>query len=117
MTITREMITDMFTSIRGRAKWSIDGECLWSYFFTDTNREKLLAAGRALEASGFKVVGFLEPAEQTNGMVYLRLDRIETHTVESLFALNEWLYEFAEAQNLASYDGMEAGSAASGIGN
>ena len=101
----------MFDITRERAAgWSIDEECLWSYFFTDTDRAKLLTACRELEAEGFRVVGFLEPTPEEDDQVtvFLRLDRVETHTVDTLLALNERLSAFALAKHLGSYDGMEA---------
>ena len=37
------------------------------------------------------------------------MQRVEAHSVDSLFARNEQLYEFATEHGLDSYDGMDVG--------
>lgn len=119
--IERATIEDMFDHIRNNedAPFDLDSECLWSYFFTDTDQEKLLAACTPLESEGFTVIGFLEPDPEAEGdpVYFLRIDRIEMHTVDSLMELNQWFYALASEYNLLSYDGMEVGSAESGVGS
>jgi hypothetical protein len=107
--ITRAQLEEMFSSIRAKGTWSIDAECCWDYFFTDTDRDKLVRAGEVLERDGFELVGFLEPNpdDDDQDTVFLQMRRIERHTVDSLEALNGRLYAFAESHGLASYDGMD----------
>jgi hypothetical protein len=107
--ISREQLEEMFSSIRANAQWSIDGDCCWDYFFTDSDREALVRAGELLESVGFELVGLLEPNpdEDDQETVFLQVRRVEHHTVDSLYTLNERLYAFAKAQGLASYDGMD----------
>ena len=109
--ITREQLEEMFTSIRAKGRWSIDAECCWDYFFTDSDRDKLVRAGELLEQEGFELVGLLEPNPDDDDQktVFLQLRRVERHTVDTLQGLNTRLYAFAEAQGLASYDGMDVG--------
>ena len=57
--ITRDSAQWLFDQTRKAAKWSIDDICLWGYFFTDYDRERLSAAAPALERMG-SVVGILE---------------------------------------------------------
>ena len=111
--ITREQLEEMFTSIRANGSWSIDGECCWDYFFTDSDRDKLVQAGEVLEQDGFELVGLLEPNpdDDDQDTVFLQVRRVERHSVDSLHALNAKLYAFASAQGLASYDGMDASPA------
>ncbi len=116
--ITQEMLEDLFKNTRklkaeGRIDWDIDHECRWSFFFVDTSRDKLVAAGRHLEAGGYESVGLLEPSPEDDDqtMLYLRADRVETHTVESLLQRNEELYSLADSFGLGGYDGMDAGAA------
>lgn len=52
----------MFSNIRARTKWNVDGPLLWGYFFLDQNLEKLKQAASELQATDFRVVG-LEPVE------------------------------------------------------
>lgn len=101
----------MFDHARAKAKWSIDDVCLWGYFFTDHDRERLSAAAPALERMGYRVVGFLEPTPQDDdqGLLFLHVEREERHTVESLDARNLELYRFAAEFGIETYDGMDAG--------
>ncbi len=110
--IAREQLDEMFEAARDYP-WDINAECIWGYFFTDTNNEKLLAAGRALETHGFRVVGLLEPSPEDDDQetLFLHVERVEAHSPESLYRLNEILYAFAEQHGLASYDGMDVGPA------
>lgn len=111
--ITREQLDEMFTSMRAKARWSIDGECCWDYFFVDSDRDKLLRAGELLERQGFEIVGLLEPSPDDDDQhtVYLQVRRIERHTVDSLLARNAELYAFAERVGLKAYDGMDVSPA------
>ena len=107
--ITREQLEEMFSSIRAKGRWSIDAECYWDYFFTDSDRDKLVRAGELLEQEGFELVGLLEPNPDDDDptTVFLQLRRVQRHTVDTLLGLNTRLYAFADAQGLASYDGMD----------
>jgi hypothetical protein len=113
--IDREMIEQMFEQAsQSDAPFDVKGECLWSYFFIDADPEKLVLAGEELEKQGFTIAGLLEPEtenEEEEPEIYcLQLDRVETHSVDSLVELNKYLTEFAESKGLESYDGMEVGS-------
>ncbi len=114
--ITREQLDTFFSETRalfaeGRAKWRIDNPCRWSYFFVDPSREKLAPVGQHLEALGYDVVGFLEPdPEAAEQLYYLRADRVELHTVDSLLARNAELYAVAAKYGVSDYDGMDVGA-------
>jgi hypothetical protein len=58
--ITRDDLQNMFDSARANAKWSIDDVCLWGYFFTDQDRNKLSSAALVLESMGYRVVDLYE---------------------------------------------------------
>jgi hypothetical protein len=110
--ISRDQLQEMFDVTRAKAKWSIDGICLWGNFFTDHCRERLLAAVPALEKMGYRLVGLLDkptPRDDDQGLLFLLVERAEQHTVDSLDARNRELYRFAEEFALESYDGMEVG--------
>ncbi len=114
--ITREQLIDFFDQTRqlkqdGRARFDIDGVCRWSYFLIDTDREKLTKAGRIMEQQGYEVIGFLEPAaDDEHHTIYLRADKLELHTPDSLFARNTELYRLADDLGLKGYDGMDVGA-------
>lgn len=106
------MLEQMFNGIRQNTDWHIDGDLLWGYFFTDTDPDKLKAAADKLAIDGYHFVKIFE-AEGENetplGYFILHVEKIETHTVDSLFARNEDFYAFAEMQELDTYDGMDVG--------
>jgi hypothetical protein len=109
--IEKSVLEEMFTNIRTTTSWPIDGDMLWGYFFTDADQERLERAGRELESRGYRYVGILGPDEDDDDQdtLYLHVERIETHTVETLHVRNTELYELAATLGLASYDGMDVG--------
>ena len=104
----------MFKDCKDIDSFDIKSECLWSYFFTDADPDKLLAAGETLAERGFNLVGILEaagsPDESDEQYYYLQVDRVERHTVDTLMACNEAFEKFAQERELHSYDGMEVGA-------
>jgi Regulator of ribonuclease activity B len=111
--ISREAIEEMFDSTRKRARWNIDGDCLWGYFFTSTDRARLSAAIPALEKMGYRFVTIFEPARQDDdrATLSLHIEKVEAHTVDSLLIRNSEFYRFADEFNLETYDGMDVGPA------
>lgn len=96
---------------QGKCRFDIDQTCRWSYFMVDGDREKLTQAGRYLESQGYTVVGFLDPTPGSEKQdIYLRFDRVEHHTPESLFERNAELYRIAAQFGLTDYDGMDVGA-------
>ena len=114
--ITLQQLEDFFTKTRrtreaGRSSWSIDDECRWSYFFVDTNREKLMPVADHMQSLGYGVIGTLDPDESDqNPVYYLRVDRIERHSPASLHERNQALYNVAEQFGVLDYDGMNVGA-------
>ena len=115
--ITREQVESLFDRCRknqkeGRASWSIDGPCKWSFFFVDTDRTKLLRLAKYLEQCGYESIGFLDPTsgDAPRAVLFLRADRIEKHSLDSLLSRNAELYAMAEQFELDDYDGMDVGS-------
>ncbi len=114
MQITREMLEEFFQNTRefnqgGEAKFDIDSECRWSYFFADTSERKLTDLGSYLESEGYEPIGFIEPAPDDDDpdIIFLRVDKVETHTVDSLDKRNQAFYALAEKYDLVQYDGMD----------
>jgi hypothetical protein len=116
--ITLQQLEEFFAATReiheeGRASWRIDETCRWSYFFVDASEEKLLPVADHMEALGYEVAGMLEPAEGDEDPVYyLRVDRVEQHSPESLHERNTELYRIARQFEIAGYDGMDVGDPA-----
>lgn len=109
--ITRDQVEELFDAVRKGATWSPDEICLWGYFFTDPDREKLTRAGRALAGLGYRMVEILEPDDddEDRGLFFLHVEREERHTVDSLDRRNAELYLLADELGLESYDGMDVG--------
>ena len=83
-------------------------ELLWGYFFTHHDRAVLERARPALEARGYRYVGV---SDRGGGPVlFLHVERVETHTAESLFQRYQELGAFAAEHQLASFDGFDVGN-------
>lgn len=108
--IARSQLEAMFSDMRAKAPWNVDGPLLWGYFFLDTSRGKLELAASELAAQGYQIVG-IEPV--SGGRFRLHVERVEIHSPSSLDARNQQLYALAERLKIGSYDGMDVGPAVS----
>jgi Regulator of ribonuclease activity B len=114
----KELLVDLFERSRkhrdnGQAPFNIDEVCRWSYFFADSDVDKLIRVGKFFEelGSGYEVIEILEsdPDNTKPATSWLRVDRIEKHTVKSLHALNKVLDDIAARFGVIC-DGMEVGA-------
>lgn len=103
------MLEEMFAGMRAKTPWNVDGPMLWGYFFTDPSQEKLEKAATHLTAQAFRFVGIHETDDGRTRV--LHLERVETHSPQTLFARNEEFYALADELGLQSYDGMDVGPA------
>src|SRR5215470_18851980 len=56
----RDVTEEMFNRVREKTDWPIDtGDCLWGYFFLDTDLSKLTSAGRLLKSQGYRIAAIL----------------------------------------------------------
>jgi hypothetical protein len=101
----------MFGNIRRTTKWNVDGPMLWGYFFMHSEPEPLEKAADFLKTSGYRLVGLNENAPE---YFVLHVERVETHSAETLFERNTGLYEVADRFRLDSYDGMDVGPVVAG---
>jgi hypothetical protein len=114
--ITSQQIEQFFADTRstyasGRSSWSIDETCRWSYFFVDPDLNKLLSVAEHMESLGYEIAGTLDPeAGDVDPVFYLRVDKIERHSPQSLQLRNNELYGVAEQFDLLGYDGMDVGA-------
>jgi hypothetical protein len=107
--ITFVQLEDMFQNMRAKTKWNIDGDLLWGYFFADPEPQKLRSLSDELTKAGYRYVD-LHLAR--NGSTHvLHVEKIETHTPQSLHQRNMELYRLAEKYGITSYDGMDVGPA------
>lgn len=109
---SREQLKGMFANISQKTKWDMSRDMLWGYFFTNPSREPLDRAAQLLSGSGYRVVNiYLSDKENAAApdLWWLHVERVETHSVDSLFKRNADLSAFATAHHLGSYDGMDVG--------
>jgi len=115
--IDRDLIQHMFDDARSNPKytWSIDDVCLWGYFFTGHDEDRLMQAVPHLERLGYTFVDLLkpqlgsaEPEDDDSVLIHLHVERAERHTEDSLNMRNEELSHLAELWGI-DYDGMDVG--------
>ena len=111
--IPRAQLQQMFDGIRQQTKWNVDGDMLWGYFFADTKPDRLKAVQRELEKQGYRFVDLYETERdgKPSGEFMLHVEKVETHTVDSLDTRNGELDALAAKYGLHSYDGMDVGPA------
>lgn len=105
--IQLSQLHSMFSDMRARAPWNVDGPLLWGYFFFDTRAPSLQQVAAELAPLGYKTVSLEEV--QGKGIFRLHVEKIETHTPETLNKRNGEFYALAEKYAVASYDGMDVG--------
>ena|SRR5471030_1939816 len=113
--VSRESLVQMFADIEKDAKWDMSNDMLWGYFFTNQTRQPLEVASKELSKRGYRFVDIYlsdkdKPSEPD--LWWLHVERVETHSIDSLHARNQELAIFAKRLNLQSYDGMDVGPAA-----
>jgi len=108
-----ESINEIFNTARTEDKWNTEGEMLYSFYFVDTDIDKLEKLGLKLEADDYDSVGIFElgdeETDESTGEYLLHIDKVEIHTPESLAARNVEFQTLANENEIASYDGWEFG--------
>lgn len=105
----KQQIQEMFKGIRSQTKWNIDGDMLWGYFFVGPDAKSLEAPCRELAKMGYRFVS-IYPAEEK--LIYwLHVEKVETHSVDSLYQRGIELRRLASKYESVKYDGMDVGPA------
>jgi hypothetical protein len=108
-----ESINEIFDKARTEDKWNTEGEMLYSFYFVDTDVDKLEKLGLKLEADGYDFVDIFElgdeETDESTGEYLLHIDKVEIHTPESLAQRNVEFQTLANEYEIASYDGWEFG--------
>jgi Regulator of ribonuclease activity B len=108
-----EGINEIFNTARTEDKWNLDEEMLYSYYFVDTDVDKLEKLGLQLENEGYDFIDIFElgdeETDESTGEYLLHIDKVETHTPESLAQRNVEFQTLANEHEIASYDGWEFG--------
>jgi hypothetical protein len=112
--ITKEDIQNLFNETKKDGQWNLDGPMLFGYFFTNSNIENLILAKDFLIEKGYDFVDLFladKDVENEEDLYFLHVEKVETHSVESLDKLNQIFYRLASEFNLDSYDGFDYGLA------
>ena len=109
--ISRALLQAMFDNISAKTDWDMTGDMLWGYFFTDPDKSALERASEKLQKLGYRLVKIIQPEDEGTPLPYffLHVEKVETHTVDSLERRNAELEAFARANALDTYDGMDVG--------
>jgi len=106
-------INEIFDAARSEDKWNTDEEMLYSYYFVDEDVDKLEKLGDELEKRGYDFIDIFELADEktdeATGEYLLHIDKVETHTPESLAQRNVEFQNLANEYEIESYDGWEFG--------
>jgi hypothetical protein len=108
-----EGITEIFETAKREDGWDMSGEMLYSFYFVDESIEKLNNLGEKLEADGYDFIDVFElgdeETDEPTGEFLLHIDKVETHTPESLAARNVEFQNLADEYEIETYDGWEFG--------
>lgn len=108
-----EGIREIFSAAKTEDSWDLNEEMLYSFYFVDKSVDKLEKLGLKLEADGYDFVDVFELGDETTevstGEYLLHIDKIETHTPESLAQRNVEFQTLADEYEIATYDGWEFG--------
>ena len=110
--ISLESLEEMFENIQNQTPWDMSEDMLWGYFFTHNNPQKLEQAAGLLNELGYRVVDiYLSDKDEAADpdLYWLHVEKVETHTPQSLDQRNDELYLFASENGIDSYDGMDVG--------
>ncbi len=108
-----EGIKEIFAAATREDNWKIDEPMLYSFYFVDTDAEKLENLGEHLEEEGYDFIGIYElgdeDTDESTGEYLLHIDKVELHTPESLAQRNVEFAKLAEEHAIETYDGWEFG--------
>jgi hypothetical protein len=84
-----------------------DQDMLYGYFFTNSTREPLEKLSAELQSDGYTYVDIYP---DDSGLIWLHVERIETHDAASLFERNKKMYALADEYDVDKYDGFDLGN-------
>ena len=105
---SRTAVEDLIERIRTHTKWDIDHNMVWGYFFVASAQNPLSMLGANLKNDGYRIVD--DMGRPDKGEPYwLHVEKIETHTVDSLDKRDHELCDLASKFPDSKYDGMDVG--------
>ncbi len=108
-----EGIEKIFNEAKTEDNWNTDEVMLYSYYFVDTDVDKLEKLGNHLEEKGYDFLDIFELGDddtgESTGEFLLHIDKEEKHTAQSLAERNVEFSSLTAEYEIASYDGWEFG--------
>jgi hypothetical protein len=110
-----EEINEIFAEAKQEDNWNLEEPHLFTYYFVDTDVDRLEKLGNHLQAQGYDFIDIFElgdeETEESTGEFLLHIDKEEVHTPESLAQRNVEFSKLAEEFEVETYDGWEFGEA------
>lgn len=108
-----EGINELFNLAKTEDGWNLEENMLYSYYFVDTDVDKLEKLGEHLDKEGYDFVDIFELGDEetgeSTGEYLLHIDKEEIHTPESLAQRNVEFQTLADEYEIETYDGWEFG--------
>ena len=108
-----EGIKEIFGEAKSEDDWDMSEPMLFSFYFVDKSVDKLEKLGLKLESDGYDFVDVFElgdeQTDESTGEYLLHIDKVETHTPESLAQRNVEFQRLADEFEIETYDGWEFG--------
>jgi len=108
-----EGINELFNAAKTEDGWNLEENMLYSYYFVDTDVDKLEKLGEHLDKEGYDFVDIFELGDEetgeSTGEYLLHIDKEEIHTPESLAQRNVEFQTLADVYEIETYDGWEFG--------
>lgn len=103
--ISIEKIEEMYSNMESNGV-DIAADFLYGYFFISKKKDKLKQAVPDLEAMSFRFVDIYQADDKD---WWLHVERVESHSAQTLFDLNKKLYAIADKFKI-EYDGFDLGN-------
>jgi len=108
-----EGIEQIFAAAKNEDKWDLTEDMLYSYYFVDKDVDKLEKLGLYFDGQGYDFIDVFELGDEdtgeSTGENLLHIDKVETHTPQSLAERNVEFAKLAEEYEIETYDGWEFG--------
>jgi len=102
----------LFSYINKVAPGKASEDLLWNYYFTHNEPSKLEQVKDVLISLGHSSGEIYRSSNESPNeadLFWLRVEKVESHTPESLHQRNDELFQLAYDFGIDSYDGMEVG--------
>lgn len=108
-----EGIEQIFADAKKEDKQDLSEDMLYSFYFVDKDVDKLEKLGLYLDGKGYDFIDVFElgdkETDDATGENLLHIDKVETHTPQSLAERNVEFSKLAEEYEIETYDGWEFG--------